>query len=221
MSTQNKNLRSILERIGRRNVGKDGKVSWMSQPEWEIEQRKLETEKSRASFSICLDDSDKKKKIIITAPALVQVVKKILPLTSFETVLDGVSFEEPYSALFHYLPEMRSDMKEHGTKSEELDDIEALEYFLDKCQPQNKNLRDSYFTRQQSEVSFESLWALFKPGEDLVITDKFQEKRLFRFTHIEKKLVNTSWPNDRPVSLLICGWCIVWDAEHKCFIQQT
>src|SRR5215470_16651797 len=98
---------SILKRIGRRKKDKDGNVTWISQSEWEDEQRKLGAEGNRGSFSFRLDDSDEKKKIIITSSALIQVVRRIIPLSLFESVPDGASFREPYAPLFHFLPDMR------------------------------------------------------------------------------------------------------------------
>lgn len=212
---------SIVERIGRRKTDKEGKIAWISQPEWEVEQRKVEAEDNRGSFSICLDDSGEKKRIIITSSALVQVVRRIIPISLFESVPDGVSIEEPYAPLFHFLLDMRSDMIGHAAKPEEVDDIEALEYFLYECQPQYKSLRDALTTGHQALVSFETIWALFKTGDEIVIIDKFEEKRLFKFTHIEEDIGNIGLQRHLCIALSICGWCIVWDREQKSFAQRS
>jgi hypothetical protein len=49
---------SIAERIGRRKKDKEGNVSWISQPEWEVEQRKVDD--NHQPFAFCLDDSGEK-----------------------------------------------------------------------------------------------------------------------------------------------------------------
>ena len=208
---------SILERIGHRK--KDGgNVTWISHSQWKKEQLKLET--SQESFAFCIDDSGDKKKIIITSPALVQAIKRIVPPSLFEIVPNSVSFEEPYVAIFHFLPEMRSDMVTHLGKSEDIDDLQALEYFVYESQPQNKRLRETLTTGQQTHVSFESLWALFKTGEAIVVIDKFEEKRLLKFTYIDEILMDIGKERRICTGLAVRGWGIRWDAARRNFAQQ-
>jgi hypothetical protein len=157
----------------------------------------------------------------ITSPGLVHAIRRVIHLSLFESVQDGVLVEEPYASLFHFLPDMRSDMIGRATDSKELDDIEALEYFLYECQPRNKSLQDSLNLGHQALVNFETLWALFKAGDKIMIIDKFEEKRLFKFTHIEEKISEVGLNRQLCTGLEIWGWCIVWDIEQKSFTQRS
>jgi hypothetical protein len=215
----------LKERIGRRKE-EDGKVIWISQPKWEDEKRRLEGEESRQKFPFRLDDSEKKSKIVISSPALVTVVQRMIPQRLFESVSDEVAIEEPFASLFHFVDDMRKDMISRRADTKDMDDIDALEYFLYESQPQYKKARDALGNGRTALVSFETLWALFKAGEFIITTDKFEEKRLFKFTHLEEKHLEeksdrVSGGRDLCVKLSVCGWCISWDREHKCFSQKS
>lgn len=208
---------SILERIGHlKNDG--GNVTWISHSQWEKEQLELETR--RGSFAFCIDDTGDKKKITITSPALVQAIRRIVPPSLFGTSPNSVSFDEPYGAIFHFLPEIRLDIVTHPGKAEDIDDLQALEYFVYEFQPQNKRLRESLNTGEQTHVSFETLWALFKAGEEIVVIDKFEERRLLKFTHIEEILTDIGKERRICTGLAVRGWGVRWDAARRNFDQQ-
>lgn len=208
------------QRIGRRKE-EDGKVTWISQTDWEDEQRNAEGSESRRLFAFRLDDSEKKGKIIITSPTLVNVVRHIIPQRLFESVADGIAIEEPYAQLFHFVDDMRKHMISHKAENEDMEDIDALEVFLYECQPQYKSARDASNSGLPALISFDTLWALFKAGDLVVITDKFEEKRVFKFTHLEEKLNPYSGRREVCVKLSVCGWCINWDREQRCFTQKS
>jgi len=218
--TEETSAKKLKELIGRRKT-EDGKVTWISQTKWEDEQRKLEAERGRGMFAFQLDDSEKKGKIVISSPALVAAVRRMIPPILLESVSDGITIEEPFAPLFHFMDDIREDMISHDADAKDLEDIKALEYFLYECQPQYKNTRAALDTGRTALVSFETLWGLFKVGDLIVAVDKFEEKSLFKFTQLVEQVDTYSGRKGVCVALSVVGWCIGWDKEQKCFTQKS
>jgi hypothetical protein len=121
---------SLAKRIGRRKEDSEGKVTRISQSEWEAEQQNAQdAEDGKRPFAFCFDDSGKKKKIEITSPVLLAAIKKVIPLTCFESTEDSVSFDQPYAPLFQFWGSIRTELKEHIAESTEPDDFNALWIF--------------------------------------------------------------------------------------------
>ncbi|KAF2239551.1 hypothetical protein EV356DRAFT_499723 [Viridothelium virens] len=151
-------------RIGRRKEV-EGKVKWISQSRWEDEQRSLKEQEGRGTFAFLLDDSQRSSKIIISSPALIAVVQRMIPPAQLESCSDGVAIEEPFSQLLHSINDMRSDMISCHADVKDLEDFTALELFLYERQPQYKSARNALNTRlgamtslKKSERSSSPIW---------------------------------------------------------------
>ncbi|KAJ9639789.1 hypothetical protein H2204_003582 [Knufia peltigerae] len=210
----------LKQRIGRRKK-EDGEVKWISQLQWEDEQRQSKTANGFDKYAFCLDDSDDKKKIIISSPALLASARRVIPARLFENMSDSVAITEPFLRIFHFIDDMRNEMHLSTADPRDKADIDALESFLFDCQPRHKVDRGILSSTQPASVSFEMIWALFKDGDLIVVTDKFKENRFFKFTHLEENVDRVNGRPDVCEKLAICGWCIVWDSEQKSFAQQS
>lgn len=210
----------LKQRIGRRKEER-GEVRWISQVQWEDEQSQFKATSGFDKYAFCLDDSDGKKKIVISSPALLAVVRRVIPARLFENVSDSVTITEPFLRIFHFVDDMRNDMRLSTADPRGIADIDALESFLFECQPEQKVPGGILNTTQPATVNFEMIWALFKHNDLIVVTDKFEENRLFKFTHLEENVDRVNGRPDVCVKLAICGWCIAWDNEQKSFCQQS
>ncbi|KIW16322.1 hypothetical protein PV08_06373 [Exophiala spinifera] len=210
----------LKQRIGRRKE-EGGEVKWISQLQWEDEQSQLKATNGFGNYAFCLDDSNDKNKIVISSPALVGVVRRVIPARLFENVSDGVTITEPFLRILHFIDDMRNDMDLSTADPQESVDIDALETFLFECQPQHKVARGILSITQPAMVNFEMIWALFKESDLIMVTDKFKENRIFKFTHLEENVDRMNGRPDVCVKLAICGWCIAWDIEQKSFSQQS
>jgi hypothetical protein len=210
----------VLELIGRHNPEKNGKPVWISENEWILKQDEIMNEQQLSKFALRLDDSDKKRKCIITYQNLVQAIEQNIPSTHFKTVPGGISIEEPYLPLFSYWDNIRTAINSNGAEEKPLE-LSALEHFLYEGKPQYRSLEDPSATGLAAVVNFETLRVLFKPGEELVVIDKFNEKRLFKHTHIEENLGEVGMHGQLCISLYICGWCVIWDREQKRFTHKS
>jgi len=210
----------LKQRIGRRKQ-EGGEVKWISQLQWEDEQNKLKATKGFDKYAFRLDDSDDKKKIVISSPALLAVMRRVIPARLFENESDSVTITEPFLRIFHSIDDMRNDMHLGTADPQVIADIDALESFLFEYQPQLKVALGIPSTTKSATVNFEMIWALFKPSDLIVVTDKFEENRLFKFTHLEEGVDLLDRRRDVCVKLAICGWCIAWDNEQKAFSQES
>ena len=211
-------LASFAERIGRRKVDLEGKIAWISQKKWEEEQHQAARPNA---FALYLDDSGKKGKINITSPMLVDTIKKIIPISFFESTPNSVSFQEPYVHLFQYSTDIRQELASQASPSSEVfRDFYALESFLE-CHVGYGTVWKSLNSGNHTAVSFESLWALFRAGDLLVIQDRLGEKRFFKFTRIEEGLTETRVRQDFCTAMLVHFWYISWSPGTMRFSQET
>lgn len=214
---------SFAERIGRRKVVSEGKSTWISQKDWEEEQRQAEASNAPQSlFAFCLDDSEKKSRINIMCPALVEVIKKIIPLSFFESTQDSISFQEPYAHLFQYSKDIQNELDSRANTSPEvLEDFNALQYFL-ASHAGYGDVWKSLDEGSQITVSFDNLWALFRAGDHITtIQDKLEEKRLFRFTRIEDEFKEVGLQQEFRIAVRVHFWYIVWSPGEKRFRQRS
>ena len=210
------------ERIGRRKEDSEGKVTWISQKEWKEEQSKAQAlNPQQSSFAFCLDDSEKKSKIKIMSPILVEVIKMIVPLSFFESTSDGVSFEEPYAHLFQYSKDIRKELESRvGANSDHLRDFRALEAFLESHAGYGI-IWKSLDRGNRTVVGFDDIWALFRAGELMVVQDRLEEKRLFKFTRLQDSIKEVGFQKELCVAVEVHFWYIVWSPGKKRFRQKS
>jgi hypothetical protein len=151
---------------------------------------------------------------------LIEVIKKVIPLSCFESTQDSVSFAQPYAPLFQFWGSMCTDMKGHAVDSAELRDFDALGYFLEESQSQYRSIWTSLDLGKQT-VSYDMIWALFRAGEPIMIRDKLEEERLFKFSRIEENLRDVGRQHDLCVALEVHFWWIVWTPGQKQFRQKS
>jgi hypothetical protein len=120
------------------------------------------------SFAFCFDDSGKKNKIDITSPLLIEVIKKVIPLSCFASTQDSVSFDQPYAPLFQFWGSIRTDLKGRVVDPAEIRDFDALGYFLEESQSQYRSIWTSLDSGGKA-VSYDMIWALFVPRPITVI----------------------------------------------------
>lgn len=215
-------MASFTERIGRCKKVSEGKKTWISQKDWEEEQRQNERSNTQpSSFALCFDDSDKKSKVNIMSPMLVDVIKKIIPLSFFESTPDSVSFQEPYAHLFQYSEDMHQELASRfSPSSEALGDFYALKSFLESHGGYGTVWKSLHWGNQTA-TSFDSLWAIFRAGDLLVSQDRLEEKRLFRFTRLEEEIKEMEHRHDFCVAMKVHFWYIAWNPGKNRFHQKS
>jgi hypothetical protein len=208
---------SQFQRIGRRKVDKDGAITWISQCDWEGDQRQPDAQATQQSkFAFCIDDSDMKSKIKIANPGLVNSIKKIIPHTLFESISGSVHFQEPYSALFQYSSDVRQELQSrHDPGSQVIVDFNVLVTFLESHA--EYGIWKSLNGQNQDSITFENLWALFRDGDVLVLQDQLEERRLFKLTRLEEQINDEGFLKGFCMGIHIHFWHISWSSGDKAF----
>lgn len=219
--TPTSTMAAFADRMGRRKELLDGEVTWISQKEWEEEQQKTRDLNAQQSlFAFCLDDSGNKRKVKIVSPILVEVIKVIVPLHFFESTSDGVSFQEPYAHLFHYSEDIHKELKSRvDPNSDHCRDFYALESFLGSYAGHGiiwKSLEQG----KQTAVSFDNIWALFRFGELMVVQDRLDERRLFKFARLHQNIKDVGFQKDVCMDVEVHFWYIVWSPGKRRFRQE-
>ena len=152
---------------------------------------------------------------------LVDVIKTIIPLSFFESTPDGISFQEPYAPLFQYSKDIFQELASRiSPSSDTFRDFYALESFLENHEGYGIVWK-SLDLGNQTVVSFDNLWALFRTGGLIVTQDRLEEKRLFKCTRIEEDVQGMGFQQHFCVAMNVHFWYIVWNPGEKRFRQKS
>jgi hypothetical protein len=207
-------------RIGR--LDKD--LNWVSENNWQAtKSNKSSKGDGFSGFVIKIDDNEVPERMIILSPYIQKVfmeVVKFFPGVDFTR--DSIEMIFPYPPLYHYFTDMKNFV--HNDKSEDrnVDDFHVLEWYHDN------HLIDQYNEAQSflglSNVSFEYLWAIFRPGDLVVTRDGLGLLQLHVLTIAEMRKRGKSdidiyqHPGDFPQQeLVVKAWSIVWFPSQRTF----
>ena len=178
----------------------------------------VESKELRVWFGTRIDDEDH---IHIVSPLLVAVIREVVkfyPAAIFRK--SSIEIVSPYGLLYHYFDKIKARVSPESSSSELLEHFGFIERFV------KTNLSERYEEIQESLisdklVSFEDLWALYKPGDYVVIKDGLHQNLVLVFTNIEEKKNQQQYVNRPFASYTIWAWSVVWNPSEKLFQRRS
>ncbi|MCJ1382203.1 hypothetical protein MMC17_005315 [Xylographa soralifera] len=159
--------------------------------------------------------------IHIVSPLIVAVIKKVVDFYPAAIFRKGsIEMVSPYSLLFHYFDEIKAKVSSESSSPELLEHFGYIERFVEKnLSERHQEIRDSLTT--DNSVSFEDLWALYKPGDYVVIKDGLHQKLVLMFTDIEEKKIQQQYIQRPFLHYIISAWSVVWNPSEKLFQRRS
>ena len=165
---------------------------------------------------------DEEDHLYIMSPAVISLFKEVVKFYPSVIFRKGsIELVYPYSPLYFHFSEMQAmAFGEKPLKDNDMIDFKVFEAFYDKTVSNYyQDLR--YTLANDKSVSFEDVWALYKPGDHVVIEDNLHQKIVLVFTDVEKKR-NNQRDFRRPfTSYIIQAWCMVWNPSEKLFQRRS
>jgi len=117
------------------------------------------------------DDFDERsmeeKELIIHSQHIIKALRTIVDYYPGQSLLgDKITIKEPFSILVHYRKELQ-EYRESCDDAEAFHHIGVLLKYLDDTFEDKIKLEDARHNKQTPVVTFEMLWMLFKPGQDV------------------------------------------------------
>lgn len=208
---------SFQRRIGR--LDKD--LNWVCEIDWQ----KTKYNKSGKSgvmsdFVIKIDDDEEPERMILLSPYIRKVfleVVKFYPGVDFS--LDSIEIFFPYPPLYHYFADMQKFVENDESEDRNLEDFRVFEWYHTNYLKALYNEVGSF--TGLSNVSFEYLWAIFRPGDLLLARDCLGLPSLHVLTIAE--LVKKQRENYQRLAgaadheLVVKAWSIVWSPSTRTF----
>ena len=172
----------------------------------------------RVWFITTIDDEDH---IHIVSPLIVAVIREVVKFYPAAIFRKGsIEIVSPYSLLYHYFDEIKARINPEDSSPELLEHFGYIERFVEKNWSERyQEIRDSLVT--ENTISFEDLWALFKPGDHVVIKDGLHQKLVLMFTDIEEKKNRQQYSNRPFPNYMIWAWSVVWNPSEKLFQRRS
>ncbi|MCJ1474957.1 hypothetical protein MMC13_003617 [Lambiella insularis] len=158
----------------------------------------------------------------IVSPLIVALFRKVVSFYPAVIFRQGsIEMVAPFSPLYHYFHEMKARVSSEDSSPELLEHFEIIERFIGQnLSKRYQEIRDSLTT--DKSISFDDLWALYKPGDYVVIKDGLHQKLALVFTDIELKKHNRNNEIQRPFPYYtIMAWCVVWIPSEKLFQRRS
>jgi hypothetical protein len=204
-------------RIGR--LDKD--MNWVSEVDWQATKYCKSSKSGETSgFVMKIDDDVDPERMILLSPYIRNVfmeIVKFYPGVDFS--LDSIEMVYPYPPLYHYFADMQNFVENDKSEDRNLEDFQVLEWYY------NNHLKALYnevgsFTGL-SNVSFEYLWAIFRPGDLVLTRDRLGLSQLHVLTIaelIKKQRDNyQSLPRITEHELMVKAWSVVWSPSTHTF----
>ncbi len=164
--------------IGREAWDEKGKRVFIDEAEWSIR-----PPLGSSTFPINISWSSGKEKLTITGPLLLKAFDIILKNRRDPYITksdDSISFDFPYVPLyFHYHEVIKSAKRELDSSSRSFDNKEAaaLQLWYERwVLPAHTKIQETIKT---GWITYEDIWALFRPGDIVFSLDKFKQPRLY------------------------------------------
>ncbi|KAK8035519.1 hypothetical protein PG993_010514 [Apiospora rasikravindrae] len=217
-----------LTGIGRRVKGDDGKYHVIDEAKWN----------SRSSsgpdgFPIVLGKLRRKDVVTIMSPLLLRAFDTALSKAGDPYVTkydDSISIRDPYVPLYFSYEKIVCSATaelEQSPGTFEPEDLAKMQiWYMRDVSASHKKLRETIKT---GWVTFETLWALFEPGELVYSIDSFKQPRVYVVAatasrdHIPEEADLPHFPmfgNLRGRRFIVDLWFVDWDASFQVFKRQ-
>ncbi|KAF2450124.1 hypothetical protein P171DRAFT_481164 [Karstenula rhodostoma CBS 690.94] len=215
-------------RIGRLN--KDDKKDIIDQADWQTMVPKKDIE-SRLVMAVN-DGDDGREQATLYSP----YIHKVCPTNYFPEVyveVRSVSFSYPYAPFYFYIDQMQEHVENDNDEDAKSDDWNDFrKYFYDVYVGAfHDRVRVSL---EEANVRFDSLWAVFKPGDMLYTLDDFDAPHLFIISRstfhshkynaydieslMKKGGAAAAGDSER---FVIDAWTVTWKGSSKVFSREV
>lgn len=144
-------------------------------------------------------------------------VVKFFPGVDF--TLDSIEMVFPYAPLYHYFTDMQKYVRNDQSEDCKVEDFQVLEWYHDNHLVDHYNEVRSFIGL--SNVSFENLWAIFRPGDLVVTRDHLGLPQLHVLAIAEtvKKPQESyrSLRGSKEQDLVVKAWSMVWSPARRTF----
>ncbi|RDW57676.1 hypothetical protein BP5796_12477 [Coleophoma crateriformis] len=227
-----------LEKLPGYNFRKDiakywskiGESRWLSEAEWEYRNA---CDNKREGWVLDFDYTDDRcgnevQSITINSSYLMKTIRKAI---KFDGAIDKLSssleFDAPFCAFFHHWEDIQATVKADANASEtEKHEFEVLKWAYNNRQLENDSKLTFKLLHDQineaikvGSINYENIWALYRPGERLLIKDALGEWQMAMCVSCRKTI-----PRDplikgikRPTKWEVVLWQITWNAAEECF----
>lgn len=223
---ENKTEKEEKPKTGIGRLNKKDNV-FIDEAEWEDLEDKTDLSKY---FYVVIRKDGQLDKLQILSDYLKKVFRSVVSYFP-EVALDNesISFKYPYAPLFFYMQEMIDFANEDKDPDVKPEAMTSLRLFYDKWVRQDhEKVRD---TLGDGLISFNNLWALFKPGEFVYTIDEFGQPALYMtaasvyrlgaeqlISDVFKQLMGFQHPTGR---FVIDVWRIEWDGSTRTFSRKS
>ena len=163
----------------------------------------------------------KDSKLVIHSPSLCAGLRKVVRYYPGQTLSGStITIPEPFTVLYHYKSQLTQWLEtldsENDTdirhvpfsRDQAIDDFSVLQSFLNDRFDDALEREDALHTRQHPVATFEYLWTLFKPGEDVYwIVDDAKGAYVV-------KSVDGGMKNGKPSPYEISLWSMEFDGNR-------
>lgn len=182
-------------------------------------------------FALVLSMLGDKNRLLIKSPFLVSLFEDVTKRTGMMGMTkgsEGISFLEPYGPLYWCYSEIiESGANAKNPSQQDVQDLQSLRYWYEKwALPMHNKIRE---TTHSGFITFEDMWALFRPGEMVYSQDGFKQPELSIVTAIRYQYEPTrpGFPPDPPrlgpsspsdaILVHVESWCQDWDPSRQMF----
>lgn len=195
-------------RIGRWD---DEQKNWVNEIQWESSQTGRARNSKEGDFILRIEERKNIEFLVILSQYIRKIFVQAVRLYSGVKIENNyIEMEYPYPALFHYFDEIQRLAEDDESEEAGAEDFSVLKwyyetYLLDKY---NKARRVIEF----GNITFDYLWALFRPGDLVVTTDVLGHQQLHILT-ISQYILE----KQREDEFVMKVWSMVWSPSRQSF----
>lgn len=132
------------------------------------------------SFALVVSMNAGRQQLFIKSTFLVSLFEDVIKRTGMMGMTkgsEGISFLEPYIPLYwSYSHIIHSGMETKNPSQQDIKDLQSIRYWYERwVLPAHNQIRE---TIHSGFISFDDLWALYRPGEMLYTQDDFEQPEL-------------------------------------------
>ena len=214
-------------RIGRLDRG----LKWVDEVQWEAKRKDSRgTSGKELKFAIKIINSGPpgpgssaptlSQIMIVLSPYIRKVFIKIVKFyPGVKIRSDSIEMTFPFAPLYHYFEAMQKFVQNDESEDASREDFEVLEWFHDKYLVSHYNEVRSFISL--GNVTFEYLWAIFRPGDLIITRDQLGHRQLhvLAMAEMREKWSTTGFTAvGRTLKMVfVKAWSIVWSPSAQAF----
>lgn len=178
------------------------------------------------SFALVISTSGEKEQVLVKSPFLASLFEDVIKRTGMMGMTmgsEGISFPEPYVPLYWcYSHIIQSGSEIEHSSEQDIKDLQSLRYWYERwVLPAHDQTRE---TIHSGFISFDDLWALFRPGETVYTEDNFQQPELSIVTEVSYEFSDPPTPPQagpmKASAFCVSSWYQSWDPSRQMFVRE-